>query len=107
MRGNDRQVTIGFLNFPEEVFKSFPESRTFRKPQRETLTHPCGEGEKFHFLSNLAMIPLLCLFHHSEIFIKKGFLRETDTVDSREHLTFLVTAPVGTGNCREFHCFDY
>ena len=70
MRGNDRKIAVRLLNFSEEILKSFPEGSTLWQPQRQTLANPCGEGEEFHFLTYLAVVPFLRLLKHCEVFVK-------------------------------------
>ena len=53
------------------------------------------------------MVALLCLFEFVEILFEVGFFVKRRTVNSGEHFVLLVTAPVSTGERREFETFDF
>ena len=106
MRSHNWKIAIGFLYFLKEFLKASAKFGTLRQPQRKSHSHLGRECEELHFLSYFPVVPLLGLLHKDEVLIQQGFLRERYSVDTGELLTFLVSSPVGTCYCGEFHCLD-
>ena len=97
MRGDDLQIAVFGLLLPEEVLQGVAERRALREPQGQARAHALGEGEEFHLLADLAVVALLGLLEHHQVFVQHGLLGEGDAVDAGELLAGLVTAPVGAG----------
>ena len=102
----DGKISKFRLLLAKETFQDVAHDGAAGKPQRKAEANPLGEGEQFHLLAQLAVIPLLCLFHHHQVLLKHGFLGEGDAVDTGELLTLLVSAPVCSGYRSELHGLD-
>ena len=98
MRGNDREIAVGLLDLLQEILQPLAKGGSLRQPKRQPLPYPLGESEEFHFLAELAVIPLLGFLHQSEVFVKHGFLREGYAIYTGKHLALLVSSPVCTCN---------
>ena len=106
MRRNYLKVAA-FVQFLREEFDQFlAHDGTAGQPQRQTHAHARREGKEFHLFSNLAVVALLGLFQQDQIIVQQGFLREGDTVDTGQLLTFFIPAPIGSGNGGQLHRFD-
>ena len=106
MRGDDLLVAVFFLHVAQELFEPVPERGAFRQPQGQTLSHALRETEQFEVLAQLAVVAFLGLLHHHEVFVEHRLLGERDAVDARQHLTFLVAAPIGAGNRQQLDGLD-
>ena len=106
VRGHYRQIAEFLLLAAEEGLEGIAHLGAAWQPQRQTETHPSGEGEELHLLAELAMVALLCFFEHDKVFVKHALFREGDTVDSGELLPALVAFPVGSGDGGKLHRLD-
>ncbi len=98
MRGDDLLVAVLLLHAAQELLQPVAQGGPFRQPQRQTLAYALREGEEFQLLAQLAVVALLGLLHHHEVFVEQRFLGERDAVDAGQHLVLLVAAPVGSGH---------
>ena len=57
--------------------------------------------EEVHFAADLAMVALLGLFEHAQMFVELFFGGKGDAVDAGEHLVVLVALPIGARNGRK------
>ena len=106
MRSDHFLIAIALLDFAKEILQADTECSSLRKPHWETLTHTVGEEEEFHFLTNLAVVALLCLFQFEQILVEHLLLREADAIHTSHHWALLVATPISSGNRKHFHSLD-
>ena len=80
------------------MFQTISERSAFRQPQRQARSHARRETKQFELLAELAVVALLGLLEHRQVFVEHRFFRKGDSVDTGQHLVVLVAAPVGPGH---------
>ena len=106
MGRDDLLVAVLLLHRAQELFQPVAQRGALGQPQRQTRSHALREGEEFQLLAQLAVVALLGLFHQGEVLVEHRLLGERDAVDARQHLTFLVAAPIGAGNRQQLDGLD-
>ena len=93
---NNLLISKTFLNLAQVVLQAQAKLRSLGQPDGQTLAHLVGEHEEFHLLSDLAVVALLCLFEHDEVFVEHLLLGERDAVEALHLLAGSITAPEGS-----------
>ena len=106
MGRDDLLVAVLLLHRAQELFQPVAQRGALGQPQRQARSHALREGEEFQLLAQLAVVALLGLFHQGEVLVEHRLLGERDAVDARQHLTFLVAAPIGAGNRQQLDGLD-
>ena len=106
MRGNHLLVAVFLLHAPQELLQTVAQCGTFGQPQGQALSHALRETEQFEVFAQLAVVALLGLLHHHEVFVEHRLLGERDAVDAGQHLVLLVAAPVCPGYRSQFQGLD-
>ncbi len=76
------------------------------QPDRQTFTNTLREHKELHLLTNLAVVALLSLLKHSEIFVEHLLLREGDTIDTSHLLALCIATPESSGNACNLDSLD-
>ena len=105
-RSNYFLIVIAGLDTTQELLQTQTQCSTFRQPHRKSLTYCFREHEQLHFLTDLTVVTFLGFFQQHQIFIQHFLFRECDTIDTGQHLTVFVTAPVSTGNSCQLDSLD-
>ena len=106
MRGHDGQIAQLGLLAAQEVLEGVAHDGAAGQPQRKAESYPAGEGEEFHLLAQLAVIPFLGLLEHLKILVEHALLGEGDAVDTGKLLTVLIPFPVGAGYGGKLYSLD-
>ena len=96
MRRNNFLISKALLNFAQVVLQTQTKLRSLGQPDGQTLAHLVGEHEEFHLLSDLAVVALLCLFEHDEVFVEHLLFGERDAVEALHLLAGSVATPEGS-----------
>ncbi len=103
VRSNYRKISEFLLFLTKELLEGVAHLRTARKPHRKSEAYARRKGEKFHLLTQFAVVTLLSLLYHKEILVEQALLRERYAVDTCKLLPALVTLPVSTGDGRQMY----
>ena len=105
-RSNHLLIVVTTLDAAQEFLQAQTKFRTFRQPQRKTLTNGFGEHKELHFFTQLAVVAFFGFFEHCQIFVEHLLFGESDTVDAYQLVAFLVATPISTGERQHFNCLD-
>ncbi len=104
-RRRDFHIAVALVHLAPVIDQRIAQHHALRQEEREARSLLC-EHKQAEVSAKLAVVALLCLLNHREVFVQRTLLRERNAVNALEHLVLRIAAPVGAGNRREPHSFN-
>ena len=100
-RGGNLLIACFVVDLSPVVQQSVFQNHSLRQEEREARSL-FSHHEDTQLFTDLSMVSLLCLLDAGKILFEVCFLGKCSTVDTGQHLVFLVSSPVSTCQAGEF-----